>query len=148
MTTSLRRTRRLRGSRTHGWGRSGQHRGSGSQGGHGNAGWKRHKWSSVIRYGIQVQEKGFTPPNQKYSRAINIGDLNQQLDNYTFRGFVKESDSKTEVNLPSAGYTKLLSRGTVNKPLRILVYHASERAAEKITAAGGEIVPLTKAKEE
>lgn len=148
MTTSLRRTRRLRGSRTHGWGRSGQHRGSGSQGGHGNAGWKRHKWSSVIRYGLQIGEKGFTPPNQKASRAINIRDLTQQVDNYTFKGLVKEANGKTEVNLPSAGYTKLLSQGTVNKPLRIIVHHTSERAAEKITAAGGEIVSLTKTKEE
>jgi len=148
VTTSLRRTRRLRGSRMHGWGRSGQHRGSGQQGGHGNAGWKRHKWSWVIRYGIQIQERGFTRPNKKFSQAINIGDLDQQIDNYTFKGFVKQVDGKTEVNLPSAGYTKLLSRGTVNKPLRVLVYYASERAAEKITAAGGEIVPLVKAKEE
>ncbi len=148
MTTSLRRTRRLRGSRTHGWGRSGQHRGSGQQGGHGNAGWKRHKWSSVIRYGIQIQEKGFTAPHQKYTRAINIGDLNQQLDNSTFKGFVKESDGKTEVDLASAGFTKLLSQGTVNKPLRIIVHHTSERATQKVTAAGGEIVSLSKTKEE
>ncbi len=138
----------MRGSRMHGWGRSGQHRGSGQQGGHGNAGWKRGKWSYVIRYGIQIQEKGFTPPNQKYTQAISIGDLTQQVDNYTFKGLVKESEGKTEVNLASAGYTKLLSQGTVNKPLRIIVHHTSERAAQKIVAAGGEIVPLIKAKEE
>ncbi len=132
----------------HGWGRSGQHRGSGQQGGHGNAGWKRGKWSYVIRYGIEIHEKGFTRPNAKYSQAINISDLNQQIDNYTFRGLVKEAEGKTEVDLASAGYTKLLSRGTINKPLRILVFRASERAAAKITAAGGEIVPLIKTKEE
>ncbi len=148
MTTSLRRTRRLRGSRTHGWGRSGQHRGSGSQGGHGNAGWKRGKWSYVIRYGIQIHEKGFIRPNRQYNKAINIGDLAQQIDNYTFKGYIKETNGKTEINLPSAGYTKLLSQGTVNKPLRILVHHTSQRAAEKITAAGGKIISLTKTKEE
>ena len=140
--------RRLRGSRTHGWGRSGQHRGSGQQGGHGNAGWKRGKWSYTVRYGIQIQERGFIRPNAKYSQPINISDLSQQIDNHTFRGFLKDADGKTEVNLASAGYTKLLSRGTVNKPLRIITYYTSERAAEKIKAAGGEIVPLVKPKEE
>ncbi len=147
MATRRRKTRKLRASRTHGWGRSGQHRGSGSQGGHGNAGWKRHRWSAVIRYGIQIGEPGFRSINHNYARLINLADLNQQLDRWVEAGYAKQSDGKVEIDLGRAGYTKLLGTGGVDKPLRIIVSQCSEKAAEKISQAGGEIVLPSKPKE-
>lgn len=48
MPTRLRKVRKQRGSRTHGYGQVGQHRHSGKQGGHGNAGLHKHKWSWLI----------------------------------------------------------------------------------------------------
>src|SRR5947209_13456251 len=73
MTTAKRKTRKLRGSRCHGWGRSGQHRDSGMLGGHGNAGWKRHKWSAVIRYNLEMGSGGFHPAREKTTNASNDG---------------------------------------------------------------------------
>src|SRR5438132_7715070 len=86
MATRRRKTRRLRGSRCHGWGRSGQHRDSGMQGGHGNAGWKRHRWSSVIRYGWEIGKTGFTPINPKHQRTIKIDQLSQNLQTLSEQG--------------------------------------------------------------
>ncbi len=148
MVTRLRKTRKLRASRTHGWGRSGQHRGSGSQGGHGNAGWKRHRWSAVIRYGIVIGKTGFTSTNHRYSRFINVGALNQQIDRFLQDGFARETGGKIEVDLGRAGYTKLLGDGGVDKALRVIVYQASEKAAEKIRESGGEVVLPTQTKED
>ncbi|MEM4427493.1 MAG: 50S ribosomal protein L15, partial [Zestosphaera sp.] len=40
----------MRGSRTHGYGRVGQHRKAGSRGGRGAAGLHKHKWTWVVKY--------------------------------------------------------------------------------------------------
>jgi large subunit ribosomal protein L15 len=148
MATRRRRTRRLRGSRTHGWGRSGQHRGSGNQGGHGNAGWKRHKWSAVIRYGLQIRETGFKSRYPKVTRYINVGDLNLQLAKFLADGYAKQNNGKIDVDLRRAGYQKLLGEGAVDKPLRVIVPKCSELATKKISQAGGEVVLPSSAKED
>ncbi len=140
MATRHRKTRRLRASRCHGWGRSGQHRDSGMQGGHGNAGWKRHRWSSVIRYGWQIGKTGFTPVNPKDQNTINIGDLNLELDTLTAQGKTRQAQDKIEINLGEIGYSKLLGNGRITRPLRIIVAQCSEKAAAKISQAGGQVV--------
>ena len=42
MATRLRKTRKYRGSRNHGWGQIGQHRASGHKGGLGQSGLMKH----------------------------------------------------------------------------------------------------------
>lgn len=110
------------------------------QGGHGNAGWKRHRWSSVIRYGWEIGKTGFTPVNTRYQRAINIGDLNLGLDKLIETGKTKQADGKIEINLGELGYTKLLGNGKIRHPLRIIVAQSSERASQKISQAGGQVI--------
>ncbi len=110
------------------------------QGGHGNAGWKRHRWSSVIRYGWVIGKTGFTPVNKSYQLAINVGDLSLSLERFLEEGHAKQTGNKIEINLTLMGYTKLLGDGNVKQPLRVIVAESSERAAEKISKAGGELV--------
>ena len=148
MTTTRRKTRKLRGSRTHGWGRSGQHRDSGMLGGHGNAGWKRHKWSAVIRYNLEIGERGFHPVRQRAVHAINIGDVGLQIDRLMEEGYAKPAGNMIEVDLRKAGYQKLLGSGGISQPLRIIVERTSELAEEKIGKAGGEIVLPAKDKKD
>ncbi|MEM3921728.1 MAG: 50S ribosomal protein L15, partial [Nitrososphaerota archaeon] len=50
MGTRHRKSRKRRGSRTCGWGQIGQHRKSGSRGGHGHAGMHKHKWTWVLKH--------------------------------------------------------------------------------------------------
>ncbi len=146
MATRRRKTRRLRASRTHGWGRSGQHRGSGSQGGHGNAGWKRGKWSAVIRYGIEIGEPGFRSLNAETS-TINVGEITERIDSLIAQGYAKRANGKLDIELGRAGYSKLLGGGQVDKPIRVSVRQFSKRAAEKISHSGGEIISPNKQKE-
>jgi large subunit ribosomal protein L15 len=110
------------------------------QGGHGNAGWKRHRWSSVIRYGWEIGKTGFTPVNPKYQRAINIDQLSQNLQTLSEQGKTKSAGNRIEIDLGQIGYTKLLGRGNVTQPLRITVAQCTEKAASKISQAGGEVV--------
>ena len=117
-------------------------------GGHGNAGWKRHKWSAVIRYGLEIGERGFSPVRPKLVHAINVGDLTLQLDRFIQEGSAKQAGSVVEVDLGRAGYQKLLGSGGVTRPLRIIVEKTSELAQEKIGRAGGEIVLPAKDKQD
>ncbi len=117
-------------------------------GGHGNAGWKRHKWSAVIRYDLQMGSRGFHPVRQKITNAINVSDLVLQLDRMIEEGSAKQAGNMVEVDLGKAGYQKLLGNGGISQPLRIIVAKTSERAQEKIGRTGGEIVLPTKKKED
>ena len=117
-------------------------------GGHGNAGWKRHKWSAVIRYDLEIGERGFRPVKPKPVHAINVGDVALQLDRLITEGSAKQTGNLVEVDLSRAGYQKLLGSGAISLPLRIIVEETSELAQEKIGRAGGEIVLPTKDKQD
>ncbi len=51
------------------------------------------------------------------------------------------------VNLAELGYNKLLCRGRIDKPVKVIVPEATQRAIEKIQAAGGEVVTTASAEE-
>lgn len=117
-------------------------------GGHGNAGWKRHKWSSVIRYDLEIGRRGFHPIRLETINAINVGDLAQRLERFIAEGHAKQAGNLMEIDLGKAGYQKLLGSGGISQPLRIIVARTSERAQEKIGRAGGEIVLPTEKKQD
>ncbi|MEM2106579.1 MAG: uL15m family ribosomal protein [Candidatus Bathyarchaeia archaeon] len=133
MATRKRKSRKMRGSRTCGWGRSGQHRKGGMRGGRGKAGTFKHKWPSVLRYGWELRKKGFTSPKtlKDEGKVINVGELER---------LIEESGSKGDVvNLTELGYVKLLGGGRISRPLNIEVNEASEAAKRKIMEAGGTL---------
>src|SRR5208337_2276883 len=87
LATRLRKGRRLRASRTHGWGTSGQHRGTGMQGGAGISGRYRHKRSRLIRTGEFAHmhykgKKGFTPvsASKDPGRTMDLWQLSGLVD--------------------------------------------------------------------
>ncbi len=139
MPHKLRKIRKQRGSRTYGWGRVGQHRAGGSRGGHGKAGFHKHKWSYVIKYEPDYfGKKGFTSPKsvRRKVNVINVGVLDEMAEKLSTR---KEKD-KFFIDLESLGYTKLLGTGNVTKPLIVKVPSCSSSATEKIKEAGGQIL--------
>ncbi|MBS7631497.1 50S ribosomal protein L15, partial [Candidatus Bathyarchaeota archaeon] len=79
MPHGLKKTRKLRGSRTCGYGRVGQHRKSGGRGGKGNAGGRKHYWIRTIVYEPnRFRSIGFIPRGRDYKpslKVINVGDL-------------------------------------------------------------------------
>ena len=136
-----RKTRKMRGSRTHGYGRIGQHRDAGSKGQR-KVGRHKHLWSYVTAHEPDYFGKhGFTSPRslKRKENTINIKQLNE-LTTQT-----ASEKGKTNVNLTSLGYTKLLGTGKITKPLIVSVPSCSKSAEEKIKKAGGQV--LTKSRE-
>lgn len=129
MPTRIRKSRKYRGSRTHGYGQIGQHRHSGSRGGHGNAGLHKHKWSWLIKYDPDhFGRDPFRPPGHaKPTTWANVGDLDTLAKG-------------NSVDLTSMGIQKLLGSGTVREPYEVKVSFFTKRAQAKIEAAGGKIV--------
>jgi large subunit ribosomal protein L15 len=139
MPHNQRKTRKMRGSRTHGYGRIGQHRDAGSKGQR-KVGRHKHLWSYVTTYEPDYFGKhGFTSPQslKRKENTINIKQLSEiAAETTTEKG-------KTNVNLTSLGYTKLLGTGKITKPLTVTVPACSKSAEEKIKKAGGQIVTQT-----
>ena len=139
------KSRRLRGrTRTMGWGRIGQHRKSGSRGGHGAAGLGKHKWTWTIKYApTWYGKKGFNPPRIKVGmevRTINVGVLDEIAATLEARGEARKEDGRIVVDLASMGIHKLLGSGKVTRPLKVIVPTASETAKAKVEEAGGEVI--------
>jgi large subunit ribosomal protein L15 len=131
-----RKTRKMRGSRTHGYGRIGQHRDAGSKGQR-KVGRHKHLWSYVTAHEPEYFGKhGFTSPQslKRNERTINI----KQLAELNAETSIQEG--KTHINLTSIGYTKLLGAGKITKPLIVTVVSCSKAAEEKIKKAGGQVL--------
>jgi len=133
-----RKTRKMRGSRTHGYGRIGQHRDAGSRG-HRKVGRHKHLWSYVAAYEPDYFGKhGFTSPQslKRKEKVINVAKLDEISQNLS----AEKEKGETRVNLTSLGYTKLLGTGKITKPLTVTVPACSKVAAEKIKKAGGQVL--------
>jgi large subunit ribosomal protein L15 len=135
------RTRKLRGSRTHGRGKK-HGRGAGGRGGTGNAGLHKHKFKSMVKYDPDhFGRHGFTRHAQvRPTTAIDLEDLARRLHEFEAAGHVTKDNARTHVDLTAAGIDKLLGSGRVRVPLRITVARASEAAVSKVAEAGGEVV--------
>lgn len=128
---------RARGNKTHGWGHKKKHRGYGNKGGRGNAGSgkrgdakKPSYWGDVNfmgRYGFKT--------HNKVPKTITLRDLDKLF---------KEGN----LNLTELGYDKVLGTGKVNKKFNITVSSFTNKAAEKVKAAGGKIIGAESVKEE
>ncbi|HDN05463.1 MAG TPA: 50S ribosomal protein L15 [Candidatus Bathyarchaeota archaeon] len=138
MPHKLRKTRKKRGSRTVGYGRVGQHRKSGSKGMR-KAGRHKQGWSYVIKYEPEYfGKRGFTSPKSLRRRVniLNVGTLDEIAEEVS----TEKKKDKLFIDLENLGYTKLLGKGKVTKPLIIKVSSYSKSAAEKIKEAGGRIL--------
>ena len=138
MPQRLRKIRKKRGSRTHGYGRVGQHRCHGSKG-YRKAGRHKAGWSYVLRYEPDYfGKKGFTSPKSLKQKVnvMNVGKLDEIASKFS----TEKEEGKFFIDLESLGYTKLLGTGKVTKPLIVKVPSCSNSAAEKIKGAGGQIL--------
>ena len=123
------RTNKFRGrSRYHGRGKKAG-RGAGLRGGRGNAGIKKHRLMTRLKYmpghwGMH----GFNrhPKLRHVNVSINLMQVSQMA----------EGDS---IDLTEMGYDKLLGSGRIARALSISVASASARAIEKVEAAGGSV---------
>ncbi|ENN96563.1 50S ribosomal protein L15P [Methanocaldococcus villosus KIN24-T80] len=143
MIRKRRKVKKYRGSRTCGGGSHKKRRGAGNRGGRGMSGGFDHMWTWVIKYDPERFGKyGFSrhPSLVKDYETINVGELEELILKNPDK-FEKEGE-KYIVDLTKLGYEKLLGRGKISIPVVVKVVEVSERAREKIEAAGGEVVEL------
>ena len=142
MPRKLRKSRKLRGSRTVGWGRQGQHRKS-SQKGEKKAGRHKGGWTYVLRYEPDYWgKKGFRSIQslQRKINVINVGSLGMLAEKLEARNQLERKDGKILLDLTKLGYTKLLGTGNVTEPMLVKVSAHSASAAKKIEEADGQIL--------
>ncbi|MBY8992284.1 MAG: uL15 family ribosomal protein [Candidatus Lokiarchaeota archaeon] len=159
MRNHAKKVRKMRGERTHGYGKVGQHRKSGQRAGRGKTtGWKKSKKS----YYLKQKELGFPDPDwdmgkkgfkrpQDVTRiyqvnALNVKDLDNKIDSLVLNNKASKSGTTYSINMSDINIQKILGRGEINKKINITVKKASKKAVEKVEAAGGKIEILPEIK--
>ncbi|RLG74641.1 MAG: 50S ribosomal protein L15 [Thermoprotei archaeon] len=140
------KSRKLRGNRSHGYGRIGQHRKSGSRGGFGAAGMHKHKWSWVVKYAPNYfGKRGFTRAPQIVLgiKEINVGVLDEAAEKLVKEGLAKIENEYITINVLDLGFNKVTGRGKVTKKLKVITKLITESARRKIESVGG-IVEIVK----
>ena len=144
------KSRKKRGSRTHGWGAGKKHRGAGNRGGRGRAGMgKRGQQRKTLPLSqgkkpvgqIANNNRGMSVVLERVKKAnvLNLVDLQNNMEKWTAEGKAEKTKTGYSVDLEKIGYTKLLSQGEVTFKLNIKINSASAKAKEKLEAAGGKI---------
>ena len=143
--------RKMRGTRTCGYGRVGQHRKTGQRAGRGKTTqWKKSKRSFYLKQkelGFPdpdwiMGKKGFKRP-QDMVRLSNVNAINVKDLDYRIENIAKKSADTYNINLNEINIQKLLGRGQINKKINVSVNKASKKAIEKIEAAGGKVTLLS-----
>ncbi len=152
------KVRKMRGTRTHGYGRVGQHRKAGQRAGKGKTSqWKKSKKS----YYLKQKELGFPDPDWDFGKrgfkrpqdinriyqvnALNVKDLDSKIEELTKNNIASKSGNTYTIDLKDVNIQKILGRGEINKKINISVNKASKRAIEKIESAGGKVILLSEA---
>jgi large subunit ribosomal protein L15 len=129
MEVTRKKTKKFRGSMTHGRGKKGG-RGAGLRGGRGNAGLHKHRFMHLLKYMPEhLGTHGFKRPQEMIKKdiAINVGQLEERFP------------GKKTIDLQQEGYTKLLGGGKVTSKIEVTVRTATPKAIEKVEAAQGKI---------
>ncbi len=139
MATRHRKTRKFRGSRTHGWGQIGQHRASGHKGGLGKSGLHKHLFSSLLKFDPEHFGHDSThPPHpniiKKWTSVRDLDDL--------FAKHGKQEGGKKLLDLGGLGYDKLLGGGQLKTAYSVKVGQYTASAEDKIKKAGGEVLAV------
>jgi len=146
MTTyKIRKNRKMRGSKTHGWGAMKKHRGAGSRGGRGMAGTGKRgdaKKPSIWKDTKYFGKHGFTRPKKVTIKinAINLKTIEQNIESWLSKKLIEKKNDSYVIDLKKLGFNKLLSTGKITKKFDIKCEYASKKAIDKIKKSGGNIV--------
>ncbi len=120
------------GNRTYGAGNTKNRRGKGNKGGKGNAGAHKHKWLRTIKLGLHKPLKhGF---HSRFAKPVEFTLL--AISKKIASGKFAQEGGKYKVDLGKTA--KVISTGSIDFPAMVWAGCFSEKAAEKIKAAGGE----------
>ncbi len=135
----IKKARRMRGSRTHGWGAGKKHRGAGHRGGRGKAGSGKRgqqKKTYYLAKGIQILGgRDRLKPKFESKNVINLWQLSKQIKNWESKKLLKKEKGLLVVNLKKFGYDKLLGSGEVKDlkgKVKVIVDEISAGAQKKL----------------
>lgn len=142
MPQRLRKIRKHRGSRSHGWGVR-QHKGKGSHGGFGRSQGHKGKWTYTVKYEPDRYGKhGFKSHTNVEIVTINVGELDELTNKLLVEGNAVKEDKLCVIDLAKLGIGKLLGSGNVKQQLKVKVKAHSQLAAKKIEDAQGIIIQI------
>jgi len=137
LATRLRKTRKHRGSRNHGWGQVAQHRASGHKGGLGNSGLMKHHFSTMLKE--DPDHFGHDSTHPPHPNIIKKWTSVRDLDDLFAKSGKKEGE-KNILDLTTLGYAKLLGGGQVKNAYVVKIKQSTASAKEKVKQAGGEVL--------
>ncbi|MFW6383467.1 MAG: uL15 family ribosomal protein [Nanoarchaeota archaeon] len=143
MDSKIKKTRKQRGSRTHGWGAGKKHRGAGSRGGRGMAGTgKRGKSRKQAVSGIKnyFGKYGFTTKRRQFVTSANIAYLENNGDYLLNTKKAELKEGFFVIDLKNIGIDKLISKGKPTRKYKITCFTSTKRAIDAVQAAGGEVL--------
>lgn len=144
VTYKRKKVTKYRGGSTHGGGARKKRRGAGSRGGRGHAGSGKRAGHMKMKYmkeGHVLGRRGFTSKNVSVVKAVNLGYFTpDRVARLVKEGKAHKEGNVYVIDLAALGYHKLLGTGTVAVKLKLTVKLCSASAAEKVAAAGGEVV--------
>ncbi len=124
--------RKKLGGRTY-HGNTKNRRGHGRKGGTGWAGrWGQKQIKAIL---VLRDEKGFTPVRRRTVRFLNVSDL----DDLALSGVLPKEGERYVFDAAAFGVDKVLGGGNITVAVVVKNAAVTERAAEKIRAAGGEV---------
>jgi len=135
------RTKKMRGSRTHGRGKK-SGRGAGIIGGRGQAGLSKTGKIYMLKYDRDhFGRHGFKRPQcvVQANSTINVSELEENMERFVSMGFAAKEGDMYNINLTNAGIDKLLGNGNIEISVKVTVAQVSAKAREKIEASGGSI---------
>nr|ABR27828.1 putative ribosomal protein L15/l27 [Triatoma infestans] len=145
MSTSKKKTRKLRGHVSHGHGRIGKHRKH--PGGRGNAGGMHHHRINFDKYhpgyfGKLGMRNYHLRRNQKFCPTINLDKLWTLVTEQTRLKYKDNTEGKAPViDAVRAGYYKVLGKGRLPKqPVIVRAKFFSKGAEKKIKSVGGACI--------
>ena len=159
MRNHTKKVLKMRGRRTRGYGKVGQHRKTGQRAGRGKTTqWKKSKKSYYLKQkelgfpdpDWDIGKKGFKRP-QDITRiyqvnTLNVKDLDNKIESFVLENKASKSGNTYTINLNDVNIQKVLGRGIISKAINIVVKKASKRAIEKVESAGGKITLISEIK--
>ena len=138
---SRKKSIKMRGKRTFGYGSHKKHRGGGSRGGRGMAGAENQKKTWFAKNDPEhMGKRGFKSLRQrgleKNKTAVNVRDLERL------------AAKRKEIDLSSLGIDKVLGGGSIRAALTVKAGYFTESAKQKIEQAKGKAVLLGAAEED
>ena len=150
VTYKRKKVTKYRGGSTHGGGARKKRRGAGSRGGRGHAGsGKRagHMKMKYVKEGHILGRRGFTSKNVSAVKAVNLGYFtSDRVTKLVKEGKAHKEGNVYVIDLAALGYQKLLGTGKVTVKLKLMVKSCSADTAEKVAAAGGEVITVAGSK--